>query len=67
MNSTILWSAVFTQGCLLAALILLMKFKKYINTMNDAAQKLQQAQVSFEKSQLKLDLVIAKLHQEDEQ
>ena len=67
MNSTILWSAVFTQGCLLIALILLMKFRKYINAMNDAAQKLQQAQVSFEKSQLKLDLVIAKLHQEDKQ
>ena len=67
MNSTILWSAVFTQGCLLAALILLMKFKKYINVMNDTAQKLQQAQVSFEKSHLKLDFVIAKLHQEDEQ
>ena len=67
MTTTVLWSAVFTQGCLLAALILLMKFKKYINVMNDTAQKLQQAQVSFEKSQLKLDLVIAKLHQEDEQ
>ena len=67
MTTTVLWSAVFTQGCLLAALILLMKFKKYINVMNDTAQKLQQAQVSFEKSHLKLDFVITKLHQEDEQ
>ena len=66
MNITILWSAVFTQGCLLAALFLLMKLKKHINTMNEAAQKLQQTQNTLDKSQLNLDLLIEKLHQKND-
>ena len=66
MNTTLLWTAVFIQGSLLAALILLMQFKKYLTAMSEATKKLQQAQNTLDKSQLKLDLFIEKLHKKDD-